>query len=160
MHQGVNGIHHLAVSVPSLKAAEEFYVDKLGMEKSTRWDFEASEEGDKISGLKNAAAKTLMVKAGNLYLELFEFSSPIPKTQGDERPVCDHGYTHLAFDVDNENIEKVYKDWEAAGVRWHHPLKNDEEEGVKNAYGRDPFGNVIEIQALRPDVEFHMKFLR
>jgi YD repeat-containing protein len=155
MIEGVNGIHHVAISVPSLKAAEDFYVNKLGMEKIVRWDFDASEIGDSVTDLKDASAKTLMIKAGNLYLEVFEFTSPTAKPQGLMRPVCDHGYTHIAFDVDESCIRRVYDEWEKAGVRWHHPITADTDEGVTMTYGRDPFGNVIEIQALAENVEFH-----
>ena len=155
MIEGVNGIHHVAVSVPDLEAAEDFYVNRLGLEKVIRWDFEASEASDGVTGLKEAAAKTLMIRAGNLYLEVFEFTSPAPRSQGMNRPVCDHGYTHIAFDVDEACIQQVYEAWEKAGIAWHHPLTWDTDEGVTMTYGRDPFGNVIEIQALADSVAFH-----
>ena len=155
MIEGVNGVHHVAVSVPDLEAAEDFYVNLLGLEKVVRWDFEASDVGDRVTGLKEAAAKTLMIRAGNLYLELFEYTSPAPRLQGMNRPVCDHGYTHIAFDVDESCIEQVSEAWEKAGIAWHHPLTRDTDEGVTMTYGRDPFGNVIEIQALADGVAFH-----
>lgn len=155
MIEGVNGIHHVAISVSNLEAAEEFYVNGLGMEKIVRWDFEASDVGDSVTGLKDAAAKTLMIRAGNLYLEVFEYTSPPPAEQDINRPVCDHGYTHIAFDVEASSIQKVYEEWEKAGVKWHHSLTEDEDEGVTMTYGRDPFGNVIEIQALAQGVDFH-----
>ena len=140
----------MAVSVPDLQAAESFYVGVLGMEKAQRWDFQASEAGDRITGLKDAAARTLMLRAGNLYVEVFEFTSPEPAPQPPDRPVCDHGYTHLAFEVDADRMDGIYTELERAGVRWHtEPVRDD---GVVVTYGRDPFGNVIEIMAYtRPD---------
>jgi len=157
MIKGIKGIHHTAISVPSLNAAEEFYCNRLGLRKVLRWDFDTSEIGDQITGVKNAAAKTIMVDAGNTYLEIFEFTSPQARAQGD-RPVCDHGYTHIAFDVDMAEIENVYRELEAAGVKWHCGLSGSPEDdgSMRMTYGRDPFGNVIEIQALKPDNECHI----
>lgn len=141
---GFKGIHHVAVSVPSLARAKEFYVDKLGFILCDESHLEASEDGDKVTQLENADSHVLMVKAGNLFLEIFEFHSPKPRAQ-DNRPVCDHGYTHLAFEV--EDIQAAYEYLQTAGVRWHH-TPTDAGEGYIVTYGRDPFGNVIEIQQL------------
>ena len=141
---GFKGIHHIAISVPSLAQAKVFYVDMLGFTVADEAHFPSSEEGDKVLALENADCNVLMVKAGNLFLEIFEFHSPAPNTQSN-RPVCDHGYTHLAFEV--EDIKVAYQYLEQAGVQWHHtPVDTD--EGYMMTYGRDPFGNVIEIQQL------------
>jgi catechol 2,3-dioxygenase-like lactoylglutathione lyase family enzyme len=155
MIRGVKGIHHIALSVPDLEAAERFYAGVLGFEVAERYDFEASPEGDVILGLENGAARSVMLNAGNLYLEVFEFATPEPKPQRD-RPVCDHGYTHIALEVDD--IEGVYTVLAEAGVRWHCPpsIASDPDGGVINTYGRDPFGNVIELQQVTAGLEWHV----
>lgn len=141
---GFRGIHHLAISVPSVAAAREFYVDKLGFELADLTHIEPSELGDKVTNLEGADMRVLMVKAGNVFLEIFEFLSPEPATQID-RPICDHGYTHLAFEV--EDVQAAYVFLAEAGVNWHHePIEAG--DGYLMTYGRDPFGNVIEIQQL------------
>jgi predicted enzyme related to lactoylglutathione lyase len=59
--------------------------------------------------------------------------------------LSEYGYTHFALDV--ENIQQAFDYLEDAGVNWHHnPV--DTGDGYWMAYGRDPFGNVIEIQQL------------
>lgn len=148
MIKGIRGIHHLAVSVPDLEEAQRFYCDVLGMRLAERYDFEASERGDAVLDLTGAAARSFMLEAGNVFLEVFEFSHPEPKEQPADRPVNDHGYTHLAFDVDD--IETVYRQLESGGVAWHCEIQEyqDEHDWFRNAYGRDPFGNVIEIQQI------------
>jgi glyoxylase I family protein len=160
MLKGIKGIHHIGISVPDLKAAEHFYCEVLGLELVVRWDFEASGIGDQVMGLKNGAAKTLMINAGNIYLELFEFESPKPNEQGPSRPVCDHGYTHLAFEVDGD-IQEVFDRLEKEGVKWHAPLQDDtdETEELTLTYGRDPFGNVIEIQKVSKSSSFNVNKL-
>lgn len=141
---GFKGLHHIAISVPSMAEAKEFYVGKLGFELVSDNELGASEKGDKVTELKGAACSMIMVKAGNLFLEIFEFHSPTPAEQ-DRRPVCDHGYTHLAFEVDD--IQAAYDYLGEAGMKWHHsPVEMA--EGYLMTYGRDPFGNVIEIQQL------------
>ena len=142
---GFKGVHHIAISVPCLGDAKSFYVDKLGFLLTDETHFPPSEEADKVMELKTAECDVIMVKAGNLFLEIFEFQTPEPKTQG-RRPVSDHGYTHLALEV--EDIQTAYNYLEAAGVQWHHePVSAG--EGYMMTYGRDPFGNVIEIQQLQ-----------
>lgn len=141
---GFKGIHHVAVSVPSLAEARAFYVDRLGFEVADEGHIPPSDEGDKVLALDKADCHVLMIKAGNLFLEIFEYHSPSPRAQSN-RPVCDHGYTHLSFEV--EDIHQAYQFLERAGVTWHHtPV--DADEGYMMTYGRDPFGNVIEIQQL------------
>ena len=145
MKFGFKGIHHIAISVPSLAEAREFYVDKLGFEILDSEHFPPSESMDRVLALQGAECHMLMVNAGNLILEIFEFQSPEQNDQEDPRPLSDHGYTHLAFEV--EDIQVAYEYLGDAGVRWHHPPAGAG-EGYMMAYGRDPFGNVIEIQQL------------
>ncbi len=156
---GIKGIHHVGISVPNLERAVEFYSGTLGLELVDRWDFACNSTIDQLMSLRGASAKTVMLAAGNIYLEIFEFSVPNPNTQDALRPVCDHGYTHLAFEV--ENIFTTYAKFENAGVHWHSPLADDiEADGsITTAYGRDPFGNVIEIQQLAPKMKFHVSEL-
>lgn len=141
---GFKGIHHIAISVPSLEQAKVFYVEKLGFSVADEAHLPPSEEGDKVAALKNVDCNVLMVKAGNMFLEIFEFHHPTPSLQ-DNRRVCDHGYTHLAFEV--EDVHEAYQFLKQAGVKWH-TTPTEAGEGYLVTYGRDPFGNVIEIQQL------------
>jgi glyoxylase I family protein len=157
----VKGIHHIGISVPNLEEAIEFYCGVIGFSPQLGWDFEPNDAIDRVSGLKNAAARSMMINAGNVYLEVFEFSSPTPKPQNEPRPVCDHGYTHIALEVNIEDIHEVYQRLEEGGVEWHTPINEETDEGehIMMTYGRDPFGNVIEIQALQEDSGTHVSRL-
>ena len=145
MNFGFRGIHHVAISVPSLSDAKTFYVDKLGFEIVDEDQFPPSQEMDMVMGLQGADCHMMMVNAGNLLLEIFEFHSPGQSDQESPRPLSDHGYTHLAFEV--EDIQVAYEYLSTSGVSWHQPPA-EAGEGYMMAYGRDPFGNVIEIQQL------------
>lgn len=153
---GFRGIHHIAISVPSLAQAKTFYVDKLGFTVTDESHFPPSDESDQVLSLKGADSHVLMVQAGNLFLEIFEFHSPEPRHQHGRR-VCDHGYTHFAFEV--EDVHEAYRYLEQAGVQWHHtPVEAG--EGYFMTYGRDPFGNVIEIQQLVSGLPYSYDRLR
>lgn len=158
--KGIKRVNHIAISVPDLEEAIAFYCGALGLPLVDRWDFEENESVDGVLALKDASAKTVMIAAGNIFLEIFEFTNPTPKTQDAQRPVCDHGYTHFAFEV--EDIHTVYAELEKAGMQWHHPLQDDlEEDGsIIMTYGRDPFGNVIEIQQTTPEMKLNTNNLQ
>ena len=150
------GVHHIAISVPSLAQAKDFYVNKLGLSLVDESELPPSPEADAVTGLKETHSSVLMVSAGNIFLEIFEFHQPRASVQ-EQRPVCDHGYTHFAFEV--ENIETAYQELKAAGVQWHcAPIEAG--EGYLMTYGRDPFGNVIEIQQLQAGTRFSFEQLQ
>jgi len=148
---GFKGVHHIAISVPSLVDAKIFYIDKLGFTELDNQHFSPSKMGDDLLQLKNADCHMMMIKAGNIILEVFEFHQPIARTQDSHRPLCDHGYTHLAFEV--EDIQIAYEHLKNSGVTWHQP-PTEVSEGYVMTYGRDPFGNVIEIQQLQNGYPF------
>ena len=61
--------------------------------------------------------------------------------------MCDHGITHLCLDVNN--VEAEYEPLRDAGMRFHCEPQ-DLGFGVNTTYGRDPDGNVVELQELTP----------
>lgn len=139
------GINHVAISVPDFDKAVEFYCGHLGFEKVFESGWEVSDEdmASKILGVKGTSARVGHIKQANLLIELFEFVTPDVEAQDPNRPVVNHGYTHICFAV--TDIQTEYKRLNEAGVRWHHePLEVG--PGVFCTYGRDPFGNVIEIE--------------
>ena len=62
--------------------------------------------------------------------------------------------------MEPDRIDAVYAELETAGVRWHHPPCDETDENLVMTYGRDPFGNVIELQALKQGCRFHGDRLR
>ncbi len=152
---GLRGIHHLAISVPSLVVAKQFYLETLGFTLADEISFGPDQQSDQVLGLKDARCRSILVNAGNIFLEIFEFDSTATLRQGD-RPLSEYGYTHFALDV--ENIQQAFDYLEEAGVNWHHnPV--DTGDGYWMAYGRDPFGNVIEIQQLADDSAYSLNKL-
>lgn len=143
----IRGVHHTAISTGNMEKALAFYRDLLGF--TTVFDFrwhKGSEVSDLITQLKNTAARVVMLKAGNTFLELFEYVTPRPKRAHPHRPVCDHGITHVCLDV--TNIDAEYTRLKSAGMVFHCPPQTLG-PGLRMTYGRDPDGNVIELQELR-----------
>jgi catechol 2,3-dioxygenase-like lactoylglutathione lyase family enzyme len=153
----INGLHHIALSTPDIDRLTRFYCDVLGFKRvdwAGGWE-RGNPIIDEIVGLRDSAARQVMLRAGNLFIEVFEYSSPTPKPGEPNRPVCDHGYTHFALNV--VDIEAEYARLVAAGMRFHRAPVIDKEAGIAATYGRDPDGNVIEIQEiLNREQAFHI----
>jgi catechol 2,3-dioxygenase-like lactoylglutathione lyase family enzyme len=146
----IRGIHHVAISTPDLDRLIAFYRDVIGMElvKVSGWEA-GSPEVDAIVGLTNSSARAAKLRLGNAYLELFEYLTPLGAPQNSNRPVNDHGYTHFCLDV--TDIDGEYERLSAAGMTFHCPPPPSAKEGAgaqRSTYGRDPDGNVIELQEL------------
>jgi len=145
MTGGIKGIHHIALSVPNLEEARAFYVGVLGFKEGVQGNWKKGNDiVDAVMDLKDSSGRSLLVRAGNIYLELFEYLTPTPAPLEPNRPVCNYGYIHMAFDV--EDIESVHRRLAAAGMKFHTAPKTA--YGVTTTYGRDPFGNVIELQEI------------
>jgi catechol 2,3-dioxygenase-like lactoylglutathione lyase family enzyme len=136
----IGGIDHVGLSVSSLDRALAFYRDVLGMQVVAEGVLD--ERYDAITDLTGVRCKGVMLRIGTLQIELFEFANPRPKPGDRDRPVCDHGITHIAIQV--TDIEQVYKRLTAAGVTFHCPPQKFS-SGNKATYGRDPDGNVFEL---------------
>ena len=142
------GVHHVAISTPDVERALAFYRDVLGFEVvfDQTWP-QGVAAADAITALDGSSARQLLLRGGNAYLELFQYHAPAPRPGDPQRPVCDHGITHLCLDVNDLDAE--YERLVAAGVRFHCPPQ-DLGGGVRTTYARDPDGNVVELQELRP----------
>ena len=142
----IEGIHHVAISTGDADRLLGFYRDLLGFEVlfDQTWP-PGTEVADRITGLNGSSARQLVLGAGNVYFELFEYRSPAPRPGDPDRPVCDHGLTHLCLDV--ADLDAEYERLSAAGVRFHAPPQ-DAFAGVRTTYARDPDGNVVELQEL------------
>ena len=144
----ITGIHHVAISTPDAERLLEFYRDLLGMEVvfGGAW-LVGTEKADAITGLRGSSARQVLLRCGNAYVELFEYAAPAAEPGDPDRPVCDHGITHLCLDV--EDLDAEYARLSEAGMRFHCPPQ-DLGGGVRTTYGRDPDGNVVELQELTP----------
>lgn len=146
------GLHHVAISSPDVDRLIGFYRDHFGMKVVVDQSWERGVAlADTVLGLEGSSGRQVLLRIGNAYLELFEFRSPLGRTSDPDRPVCDHGFSHVCLDVDD--VDATYERLLAAGVRFHSPPQ-DLFPGVRTCYARDPDGNVVEIQELAPNHPF------
>jgi catechol 2,3-dioxygenase-like lactoylglutathione lyase family enzyme len=139
----IKGIHHTAISTGDLERSVAFYRDLLGFKEAISSEWEVGTETlDKITGLQNSSARMMMLKAGNAFVEIFQFKTPSPKSAEAMRPVCDHGITHLCLAV--TDVDAEYERLKAAGMIFHCPPQTTA-TGNRVTYGRDPDGNAIEL---------------
>lgn len=141
----VLGFHHVAISTPDLDRLSRFYCDLFGFEPVTAFEWADNPAYDRMMAIDGTAARVAMLRTGNSFIEMFEFSAPAPKPAVGDRPVIDHGITHLCIAVDDADAECARL--EAAGLRLHcGPIAPG--GPVNGTYARDPDGNVIEILAV------------
>jgi len=138
----INAIHHVAVSTPDLDKLAAFYRDGFGFVEESRVDWQAGvEQINRIMGLPESAARTVMLRLGGMRLELFQFEKPVPPAIEAMRPVHHHGITHFCFDV--TTIDAVCERLRMLGASFHCV---PQDFGIsKTTYGRDPDGNVFEL---------------
>jgi glyoxylase I family protein len=141
----LQGFHHAAISTPDLERALRFYKGLLGCETVREFGWPAGiAAADALTGLKDSAARAVLLKLGDSFLEIFEFSSPTPRPADPGRPACDHGITHICLAV--KDCQYEYQRLQAAGMRFHAPPQA--QDGGFVCYGRDPDGNIIELLEL------------
>ncbi len=142
----IRGVHHTAISTGDLERSLAFYRDLLGFEPvlDFRWP-EGTANMNATHALEETAGRVVLLKAGNAMIELFQYETPVPKPADLDRRLCDHGITHLCLDVDD--IDAEYERLSAAGMRFHCPPVDY--GSVKCTYGRDPDGNVLELQEIK-----------
>jgi len=148
----VQGVHHVAVSVPDVAIARKFYIDLLGAREvsATEWG-EGNAFINEIVGLPDCSGKQFMARLGNTYIEVFEYITPRAPDTDPRRPVNLFGYTHFGLQVDD--IDAVYRRMLAAGIHFHTAPRHcggpeadaNGKVGFISTYGRDFFGNVFEL---------------
>ncbi len=152
---GVQGVHHIGISVPDIAKAREFYIDLLGgVEEVAPMEWRDNAFIDSVIGLKDSAAKQFMVRLGNTHLEIFEYLQPRSASQEPDKGVHNFGYTHFALQVDD--VLAVYDRLVEAGIRVHTPpsmagittAPDGSKRGYAATYCRDFFGNVFEIMEI------------
>lgn len=140
------GIHHTSITTNDHEKMVWFYRDVIGLEEAIHqsWDV-GYEAADRVVGLKDTAASSVLFRVANMFLELWHYHTPVGKPNESMRPVNDCGITHICFDV--EDIHFEYNRMVELGIEFH--CAPEEIDGVGwTTYGRDPDGNIFEIQEI------------
>lgn len=154
----IRGIHHIGMNCRDMERMKRFYCEAFGFQPVDENGFAWADEPvmDRIVDVPNSAAKGCMLRAGQCYLELFEYSAPISDLDRALRPY-DHGYTHFCIDV--TDIENDIEHLRKCGMTFNGRDFVDVGH-VKTLYGYDPEGNVIEVQQCAPANGFSLEELK
>lgn len=138
------GLHHVALVVTDLDEGIAFYSNHLGFELVDRFEWDGDNAViDATIGLPGSSARGAMMKTSNAFVELWQYRAP--QSQDRRAEPNDRGYSHIALQV--QGIDEEHARLTAAGMTFVGPPVNF---GTSSAiYGRDPFGNVVELYEMR-----------
>lgn len=153
----IRGVHHFAIHVHDMDRMIKFYQEAFGFEVvGEPFSWSNDDFIDRIVDVKGSAARGAMMRAGTCYIEMFQYSAPAPSVTKALNPY-DKGYTHFCVDV--TEIEYEFERLKGLGMTFSQPGPIDVGH-VKTIYGRDPEGNLIEIQQTQESCEFPLDKLR
>lgn len=156
MDSVIRGIHHVAISTPDLDRMTEFYVAALEAEVVMETSWAENPRIDEMIDLPGSAARQRMLRVGNVHLELFEYSAPTPAAKDPTHGPNDHGYTHVCFDV--VDIDAEFDRLVDLGMSFSRRAPQGDK--LRAIYGRDPDGNIVELQEVLLDaIPFHFSNL-
>ena len=140
------GIHHIAIGVSDIEQGLRFYRDVLGFAEVQRSAFDSETISPLVEsaiGIAKPSMQMAMLQAGNAYIELWQYTQPQPRDRTANPP--DLGYPHFALEV--RDIDAECARLLDAGMSFvGDPVDFGDSSAI---YGRDPFGNVIELYEIR-----------
>ena len=143
----IRGIHHPGITTGNLDRLLAFYRDLLGFTEVFGFGWEAGSEmsdaAGRITGVPNSTARAVLLRVGNGFLEIFEYSKPASDRR-DDRALSQQGFAHVCFDSDD--VIADHARLAAAGVPFNAaPV---DVGPMRLCYCRDPDGNFVELQQI------------
>ena len=143
----IRGLHHPGITTGNLDRLLPFYRDLLGFQQVSGFGWEAGSEmsalAGQIIGIADSTARAVLLRAGNAFVEIFEYQTPA-STRSDDRSLSQQGFAHLCFDSDD--VIADHARLVAAGVVFNAaPL---DVGPMRLCFCRDPDGNFVELQQI------------
>ena len=137
----IKDIRHTGIVVADLEASLHFYRDLLGFQIAKQME-EAGDYIDNISSLRHVKVTTVkMTSPFGQMIELLKYHSH-PAEQK-TREICEIGISHIAFTVDDLDIE--YENLKNKGVQFNSPPQLSPDGYAKVTFCRAPEGTLIEL---------------
>lgn len=135
-------LHHTAITTRNYNNMLSFYQDILGGEliRESQWE-KGQTELDARTGLTDSVGRVALLKFGQAYFEIFEFTNPLIIERADVS-LAHPGITHFALSCEDCFVE--YERLKKAGMIFNAPPWKTPAGGVFT-FGSDPDGNIIEI---------------
>lgn len=139
-------LHHVAITVPDLDGAIDWYTEVLGM-RVIRREAETDVDDTAINlrgeRVRLRGAELAVNGSGGPFVELHEFLNP---TGIGDRRLCDTGISHFAFYT--EDIHAEHNRLRALGVSFSSPPQHIADGGLAGdwwVYFTDPWGNQLHL---------------
>ena len=139
----ITGVHHVGITVRSMKRSFDWYTEMFGVEPGpiNHGSGPELERGVQVPG---AELSFSMIRIGNVNIEFLEYHKPAGKDW--DRTNGDVGSTHVCLEVDD--MDAAYAELIERGAVFNGPpvtLTDGELAGSRWAYLRDPDGIQLEI---------------
>ena len=137
----IKDIRHTGIVVVDLEASLSFYRGLLGFQITKQME-ETGDCIDNISSLRNVKVTTVkMVSPSGQMIELLKYySHPVEQKT---REICEIGISHIAFTVNDLNIE--YERLKNKGIQFNSPPQLSPDGYAKVTFCRAPEGTLIEL---------------
>lgn len=147
----IRGIHHVALLTPNFDRLLAFYRDVVGGEVVFEHEWDES-KGDDLSMLRRVTGipgeprlRSAILRLGNAFIEIQQYLEPQGRGESEEHGPQDFGIRHFALDV--VGIEAEVERLAVGGMRFVGPVQQPSSR-IKSIYGRDPDGNIVEVQEI------------
>lgn len=141
----IRGVHHINLAVEDMDLMCRFYRDGLGFEDVTAMDWGPGDPAGLTTGIRESSASMAMLKCGNVMIELIQYKQPEVEIGAPCQPYS-RGYTHICLEI--TDIDAEYERLLGHGMTFHSPPPPLADRNYRAIYGRDPEGNLIELQEL------------
>jgi len=137
----IKDIRHTGIVVVDIDKSLYFYRDLLGFQVAKQME-EAGDYIDNISSLRNVKVTTVkLTSPSGQMIELLKYHSH-PAEQK-MREICEIGISHIAFTVDDLDIE--YETLKNKGIQFNSPPQLSPDGYAKVTFCRAPEGTLIEL---------------
>ena len=137
----IKDIRHTGIVVINLEASLHFYRDLLGFQTVKQME-EAGDYIDAISSLRNVKVITVkMISPSGQMIELLKYHSHSAEQR--MREICEIGISHIAFTVDDLDME--YERLKSKEIQFNSPPQLSPDGYAKVSFCRAPEGTLIEL---------------
>jgi NAD(P)-dependent dehydrogenase (short-subunit alcohol dehydrogenase family)/catechol 2,3-dioxygenase-like lactoylglutathione lyase family enzyme len=106
----------ITVSVADLEKSRSFFVDVLELEEVSGLELHTESHGV-LWGLPGAQRKVLLLRAGDVLLELVQYSDPLGREQAQDYRISDQGLLNIALGYrSRKEFERIYQRCLQAGI--------------------------------------------
>lgn len=144
-HQVPVATRFVTVSVPDLDQARHTWVEVLGLTEETEIVLHTPEH-EALWGLGGATRETLLLRAGDIFVEVVHYLDPVGKGWPEGYRISDHGILNVALGVgDGATQDALIADCTAAGITPNSTKPTVMKKLWYASYVNDPMGFSVEL---------------